>query len=735
MCLWIVDADQIQIPDYNNDLLFLTPTVDSYVNNFSKLGIEGPKGLGKTYLLKSKRMVSQGGGILCLPQDAMCDILDKVTFEESMSKYMEDYVNWVDLWKAAISISIHKIVFHDMNEIAIPNELGTEDDILYNEIYSKSFLITPCQIMNYLLNSERSLVRRLQVRIPLYIAILKKLRRPIHIFIDKTDQALRDHLHFIEGASRMSRGPSNRSYWSFGQLALAEASYQIFIQNSHIKVFYSIRTEALVGAEDYTDLFLQLSSYIVKLNYSSYEMKQMFEHYISLENDKWLICPEDRTANPAKAFIGVEAIEHGYVKDSSGQYKIESVFAYIFRHTLKRPRDIMHICYRLCFSQVRNISEESERVKEIRHVVNHESRLLLQSYIREMGPFVFDNDTISWRGLWSLIDTNVFSYAYAQEICELINASFVEQNVVCNRDCHKCIHFKPFSALYNVGLLGIVGKNNVEKQNYSIYFKATGETVIQTNEELLPRAELYFLHPMVTNKVETSRINKNKDFFPCRELIVGDGYQIDQDSIFKIRKKEDLRLNRRRDNSIFLSSTCHDLHDCRKMIYRVLGGYDYYVVMSENNDFGMPKDDVNSYDYCLEMVQKCSQLIYIIGERYGGPYRGTRYKWLADEIKQLNKNLGEPSISLMEFFLAKKKGLITRVFTKKDIYNERSTYILNNCNDSFKPAFVNDNRVFEIISIITKLERGNWFKTYEDIDDLLEILKIEYGDSIKSVKI
>lgn len=244
MCKWIVDADQIQMRDFDNRILYRTETVDSFVYNDRKLGIEGPKGLGKTYLMKSKRMLSQQEGILCLPQDAMCDILDKVTFEESMGKYLQDYANWVDLWKAAICISIHKACIQEEElEEQLLNAIKEEknkNDELYLKIYFNPFITTTCQIMNKLINSERSLVRSLQTRIPFYMAVVKKIRKPVHIFIDKTDQALRDNLHYIGGASKMSRGPSNSSYWSFGQLALAEASYQIFIQNSHIKVFVLI---------------------------------------------------------------------------------------------------------------------------------------------------------------------------------------------------------------------------------------------------------------------------------------------------------------------------------------------------------------------------------------------------------------------------------------------------------------------------------------------------------------
>ena len=717
MCKWIVDADQLEMNDFNNEIeiLYKTDVVNSFVDDDRKLGIEAPKGVGKTFLLKCKRMVSQRKGITCLPQDVMCDILDKVTFDSSMSKYMEDYVNWVDLWKAAISISIHK-VFIKKNEIA--NVLNTPQDKLYWDIFDNPFIVTACQIMNRFLNSERSEIRNMQMRIPTYLSINRSIHQPIHVFIDKTDQALRDNIHFIDGSSKMSRGPSNRSFWAYGQMALSEASYQLFIQNTHIRVFFSIRSEALVGAEQFTNLFLQLSSYIVKLEYGYYHLKKMFDHYIELESDTWLVNPEMRYMNHEKAFAGLDKITHGYVKDTEGCYVIEPLFRYLFRHTLKRPRDVMHICYRLCYSEIRYLENEEEIQRRIRHIINKESRLLLQAYLREMGPFVFDHDQRKWDAFWSNMDTNVFTYEYVKEMCEIINTSF--PSGVCNRNCKAC----------KTGLLGVVQTNNVERESSVIHFQPTGETVILSDEDLLPYSTLFFLHPMATNKAEASRIEQHSDFTLCKSLIVGDGYNLSDSIINDVKYQED-RLRRRKhskDNSVFLSSTCHDLADYREMLYRELTRYDYHVVMSERNDFGMPIDEINSYDYCLDKVLECSQLIFIIGKRYGGSYRGKKYKDIADEIKKLNPKIGEPSISLMEYYLAKRSGLTTRVFTKKDIYNERSTYEKNRDSGNFKPAFVDDVRVFEIISTITRLEIGNWFKTFMDLADLLEIIKIEFGN-------
>ena len=186
MCKWIVDADQIQLDDYNVNVLYRTGIVNSFLDNLNIFGIEGPKGLGKTFLLKSKRVINQQKGIYCMPKDSMCDILDKVTLNDSMAKYLEDYVNWVDLWKLSICIAIHKEF--TLGQFVL-NQL-TDDDDLYIELYNNDCLKTPCQIMNRILNCQRIDVRKLQTRIPIYIAVIKNEIKSVYDKLNKFNRYL-----------------------------------------------------------------------------------------------------------------------------------------------------------------------------------------------------------------------------------------------------------------------------------------------------------------------------------------------------------------------------------------------------------------------------------------------------------------------------------------------------------------------------------------------------------------
>lgn len=730
MCRWIVDADQIQELDYKSDILYENDSVRQYLNEERKFAIISPKGYGKTFLLKAKRMKSQNSGVCCIPQDALCDILPSINIGAN-SSIMEDYSKWVSLWEVAIYISVIKYEKNMLPQEYIKS-LNIKDDLL-KYIFETPFITNPCQILGILLTSNEHFSRKDLLdtidKIPELVAMIQTIHSPIHIFIDKVDQAFKDNIHLIEGSSSKSRGKTNRSFWSYAQYSLLEAAYNVFTHNSHIKTYFGIRKEALSGHEDYTDLALQLSSYAVELEYDDADLRALFIKYVQNEEKEWLICPDFQDKNPVRAFFGLQNIRHGYVKKANGQYVSEEIFDYLIRHTLRRPRDIMHICYSICHS---NVSENA--IESLRHIINAESRFLLQAYIREVGPFVFDDYADKWDKLWKTIDRNVFGIEYAYDICKSINVS--ETGSSCNKNCSDCSLFKPFSRLYNAGLLGIIKRNNIENgnnKNITIEMEKTGNAVICSHKETLPISKLYFLHPCLTNKIESERIEQGFPFNVCRKAIIGDSYKINNTVLDKIMEDEKLLIRR----NVFISSTCNDLEDERAVLRDQLYKLEYIPVLSEYPEFGSPEDDISSYDYCLDKINSSIRgFVFIIGKRYGGVYDIDRnpllkYKKEAKALQEdIKKATGidnmKPSISLMEWYIAKKHGVTPFVLVRKNIYNERLSY--SNNKESFCPKFVEDNRIFDEITFITRQPTSNWIKIYDDIVDFREIVKIQFEE-------
>ena len=180
---------------------------------------------------------------------------------------------------------------------------------------------------------------------------------------------------------------------------------------------------------------------------------------------------------------------------------------------------------------------------------------------------------------------------------------------------------------------------------------------------------------------------------------------------------------------MFLSSTCFDLKEDRKRIDDTLSDLGFDVVRSDSTTFNADLKEVNSHDHCIDEMLKCNLMVFLIGKRYGGVYCGEKYQWAVKEINEESKGeIVNPSISLLEYYVARKNK--KKIFTYVDykVYNERMTYKQNKYNkDEFKPFFVDNVNVFKLIDFITYQKTNNWFRTYADLDNLEELIRIDFN--------
>ena len=137
---------------------------------------------------------------------------------------------------------------------------------------------------------------------PVSYTHLDVYKRQIHIFIDKVDQAFSKDLQRIHGNSRLSR---NASFWQYSQYSLACAAYEILSANSHIKVYFSIRQEALIDAHIIAgNLKRNINTYIVSLQYSREDLFELFNLYVLKEHPTNLVNRHSQKNNQLEAFIG-----------------------------------------------------------------------------------------------------------------------------------------------------------------------------------------------------------------------------------------------------------------------------------------------------------------------------------------------------------------------------------------------------------------------------------------------
>src|SRR5204862_7507945 len=90
-----------------------TPTIGDCVRNgANKRIVVAPKGYGKTFLLKSKRILLQRNSenLSCLPDNQLVDatISDSPSLSQVDLQRFVDYAFWCQIWSAALMVSVVK---------------------------------------------------------------------------------------------------------------------------------------------------------------------------------------------------------------------------------------------------------------------------------------------------------------------------------------------------------------------------------------------------------------------------------------------------------------------------------------------------------------------------------------------------------------------------------------------------------------------------------------------------
>ena len=206
---------------------------------------------------------------------------------------------------------------------------------------------------------------------------------------------------------------------------------------------------------------------------------------------------------------------------------------------------------------------------------------------------------------------------------------------------------------------------------------------------------------------------------------------------------------------IFISSTIYDFRDLRSALKYLLEKLGYEVMLSEHNDFSKPLDK-NSYDACLEAIERADYFILLVGARVGGVYSAcentsitrmeyrTAYRLLkARKLKLITFvrsdvwNIKEDRKSLREF-------LIKDYSTQAELSSSAVDAIVNHPS-----KFVNDADIaFEFLNEISRLEEmkqavkgnaefpvGNWVHIFTDFQDIIEVLRTEFNisDSLTTI--
>lgn len=725
MYIWNIAADIYGFSDTQiEDMIYINSSIKRFMDADYSMGISACKGMGKTLILKAKRMkMMQNQSYLFLPQNQLVDTPGPIILGRSQIRFFSSYHNWVSIWIFCICAYI--LSQDEFEDIRNNENLNNLSGKICQIIQTKNDGVFGV-LSRLLVDNTRELLRDAMTASSVLFQLVQRINRQVVIFVDKIEEPFNRGYYKISGSSYSAEGRYNSSIWAYAQLAFAEAVYVLYSGRHHIKIFYSIRQEALHDGERITTEFAKISKEMVaKIEYSYHDLEKMFAKYIALERDENLYEPDKKTVNASLALCGISSVKHR----SGG---IETLWAYIYRHSLGRPRDIMEMAIALYENIVAKGKETSEveRTRECRHWINEISTRLCKEYIYGLEPFMNADDNIVFShkltNFLSLLPTNVYTLEAINQYCHLAN---------CNEakiDCSGCDYMHYFSTLYNIGLLGYIYKSASE-DGYKNSIQHIGNSVFVTTDQTLPSAELYYVHPGVGNMIQEIRERNLQKYVSSNIIINSAETFINSMQLLRLKHLSTALLGNLNENRIFVTSTERDLRNEREEIVNFLKNRGYEVMAFEFPGFPpMPIEKTGhgaTHDHCIDVALTCRHLIYIVDGRYGGPYSGQDYRSYIEEKSDIISI--EPSVSFMEYLVSKAYNKDVAVYVSERVETARGEYIANGKPSNYKSNVVEEKHATEVfaqLALFNSLGNGTWYDKYNKINGLKQFLTARFPD-------
>ena len=724
MCVWSVEAD---IFNFDNDfilnLLYRNSCIDRFLNSKISMGIAACKGMGKTFLLKTKRLkIMQDKSILTLPKDRMVDASGSIVLQKFQIQFLSSYNNWISIWTSCIAVYLLSL-----DEFSNVLQYETENTNYPESVLKlmKKKYIGIFNVLHMVLSgkSKKELNEFVRASSLLFDA-LQRINEQVAIFVDKLEEPFNRGYYQIPGESFSAQGRYNMSIWAYSQLAFAEAVYQLCSNRNHIKIYYSIRKEALFHGEQISTEYQKLRDRIVTIRYTEHDLYNMFATYVANENPNELCCPEYILSNPVKALVGIDTISH-----RSGA--VETIWNYIYRHTFQRPRDIMEMCQSIHTNIVKDdkvTSNSISRTKILRHWINEISTMECMSYLQFLDPFMKNNeksDDIYFKDKILLFSRFLSTSIFTSESIKWFCQQFKEQN----SDSQECYDINYFSVLYNIGLLGYIHQSTNDK-TYTNHIQHIGQSSFNIRSTSLPKGVIYYLHPGLSNIVQRERELTGLSFTPCQYVLNDLNNCIPYEHVGFMENSIISTISNLNDRRVFLSSTGRDFNDERKRIVKILEDKGYEVLAFEMPNFPeMPIEPYDSgssgktHDHCIDVMLTCKHVIYIFTGRFGGEYKGRKYVPYYEKESIIKIT---PSVSFMEYLVGKNHLKNVKVYVDEKVDIARGEYIANGRPSDYESQVVDNTKVFDQLGYFNGLGNGTWYDKFSDTISLEEYIKAHF---------
>lgn len=482
---WSVDADNIKQDDFKSSeierFIIRTNEINAFLEPGSESGkyfIVGPKGLGKTLLLKLKSLQLKEKSYQVLPQNQLCEKLDEVTEQFSYEDIhdLETERMWKNIWEMCLCCWIIKSF-----ELELPDEIN---EILKD---AKSLsLILRIFLKIGTKNIEKLYKKYTNTRLrPIVDDLQDHGVNQLALFIDNIDEALTPH---VGESLRTSITQEDTSYllskdlWIYAQTSILKVAKRLMLHNSHLKIFVSIRSEAYNQITSMEKL--QIDDLCIQLRYTKNQIKEIFIKNIRETRPERLSNPSDK--DHIKRFIGFSSYQHHFVKDDKDNPVNEDIFDCIYRHTFGRPREIVRMG-----QEIFNLDVELRTVEKIHETINTVSVDLFKQFTYEIIPY-FDMDL--FKEFCREVTVNVIKPSTAEKVL----AYFANKKETADI----------FSYYWNLGLLGISRQASMNIEKYIQHFRPVGQYSL--SYEKIPANTFYLLHPATYRVLEEQRIDENR---------------------------------------------------------------------------------------------------------------------------------------------------------------------------------------------------------------------------------
>jgi hypothetical protein len=296
----------------------------------------------------------------------------------------------------------------------------------------------------------------------------KSICAPIAIFIDNVDEHFRAHL---ERPDTASKGIIDKQIWYGVQTGLAMAIRDLHTQNQHVEIYASMRGEAIATLLHESEFSQDMDAWALGLEYNDEDLRHIYIRNLQAETARNCVSPGARDA--FDRFFGSEVLrlENLDVGES------EPIFEYVLRHTLRRPRDLMHVG-----STLSKLPPAERSEANVRRCINDSAAMIASNYLGQIKGHL--SHEVDFPVLFELIDCNILTRAQLEAVSKSYNERV---------NAREYVHV--FCALFKAGLLGYLTRD-VGTGHLIQRFEKPGERLFGP-DGILPQSTHYIIHPVL----------------------------------------------------------------------------------------------------------------------------------------------------------------------------------------------------------------------------------------------